>query len=76
VTPPEQVQSWQQQHGSNSSSSGGGVWSAHSGKKRRVLHAYSPEDCAKLGALYRELCEAYPKSLACHRMPLDFLVGD
>jgi hypothetical protein len=41
-----------------------------------VLHAYSPEDCAKLVALYRELCEAYPKSLACHRMPLDFLVSD
>lgn len=50
------------------------MWSAHSGKKRRVLHAYSADDCAKLVALYQELCEAYPKSLACHRMPLDFLV--
>lgn len=50
------------------------MWSSHSGKKRRVLQAYSAEDCGKLSELYRELCQAFPKSLACHRMPLDFLV--
>jgi hypothetical protein len=73
ITPPDQAHSWQQQHGS-SSSGVGGVWSSHSGKKRRVLQAYSAEDCGKLSELYRELCQAFPKSLACHRMPLDFLV--
>lgn len=77
ITAPEQTQSWQQQQqqGGSGSSSSGGIWSPHSGKKRRVLHAYSADDRAKLVSLYQELCEAYPKSLACHRMPLDFLVS-
>jgi hypothetical protein len=51
------------------------AWSPHSGKKRRLLQQYSPEEREKLTQLYEELCETYPKSLACHRMPLDFLVS-
>jgi len=85
IHPPQHTHSWQQQHqqqqqgagsssSSSSSSSSGGVWSAHSGKKRRVLQSYSGSEVQSLVGLYRELCEAYPKSLACHRMPLDFLV--
>jgi tetratricopeptide (TPR) repeat protein len=53
---------------------GAGLWSAHSGKKRRLLQQYSPEERDKLGALYDSLAQSYRTSLAVQRMPLDFLV--
>ncbi|KAF8055089.1 NAA15 [Scenedesmus sp. PABB004] len=57
-------------------SGGGGLWSPHSGKKRRTLQRYSAEERAALGALYEGLRADHPKSLACARIPLDFLEGD
>jgi hypothetical protein len=59
----------------SSSSSSSSVWSPHSGKKRRLLQVYSEDERAKLVALYEELAQQYPKSMACQRIPLDFLVG-
>lgn len=81
IQPPAEGQTWQQQQqqqnadnaSSKCSSSRG--WSPHSGKKRRVLQHYSDAERHKLSELYQQLCESYPKSLACHRIPLDFLVG-
>jgi peptide alpha-N-acetyltransferase len=60
----------------SSSSSSSSVWSPHSGKKRRLLQAYSEDEWAKLVALYDSLAQQYPKSMACQRIPLDFLVGE
>jgi tetratricopeptide (TPR) repeat protein len=82
IKPPSNGQSWQQQQqqsGSSEaapSSSSSSVWSPHSGKKRRLLQAYSEEERGKLLALYGALAEQYPKSMACQRIPLDFLVSD
>ncbi|WIA19181.1 hypothetical protein OEZ85_003826 [Tetradesmus obliquus] len=85
IQPPKDGQTWQQQQqaaaagGSSSeaarSSSSSSVWSPHSGKKRRLLQAYSEEQRGKLVALYGALGQQYPKSMACQRIPLDFLVG-
>ncbi|WIA39458.1 hypothetical protein OEZ86_005557 [Tetradesmus obliquus] len=86
IQPPSEGQTWQQQQqqaaaaaGSSSeaarSSSSSSVWSPHSGKKRRLLQAYSEEQRGKLVALYGALGQQYPKSMACQRIPLDFLVG-
>lgn len=81
IKPPADGQSWQQQQAaaaggaSPNSSSSSSVWSPHSGKKRRVLQAYSDGERQRLSELYQQLCESYPKSMACHRIPLDFLVS-
>lgn len=85
IQPPKDGQTWQQQQqaaaagGSSSeaarSSSSSSVWSPHSGKKRRLLQAYSEEQRGKLVALYGALGQQYPKSMACQRIPLDFLVS-
>eukprot|EP00883_Tetradesmus_obliquus_P003971 jgi/Sobl393_1/14285/SZX72387.1 len=86
IQPPSEGQTWQQQQqqaaaaaGSSSeaapSSSSSSVWSPHSGKKRRLLQVYSEEQRGKLVALYGALAQQYPKSMACQRIPLDFLVG-
>jgi peptide alpha-N-acetyltransferase len=85
---PSNGQSWQQQQqqaaaaaGSSSEaapsgSSSSSVWSPHSGKKRRLLQLYSEDERAKLVSLYDSLMQQYPKSMACQRIPLDFLVGE
>jgi tetratricopeptide (TPR) repeat protein len=89
IKPPSNGQSWQQQQqaaaadassseaapSSSSSSSSAAVWSPHSGKKRRLLQVYSEEERSKLVALYEALGQQYPKSMACQRIPLDFLVS-
>lgn len=36
--------------------------------------SWNQEERAKLSSLYHELQEAYPRSLACKRVPLDFKV--
>jgi peptide alpha-N-acetyltransferase len=81
--------SWQQPANSgnnnNNSSSGGQqqqqqqrphgeFW--HGGKgRRRLLQSYSAEERGVLQGVYDELIAEHPKSAACQRIPLDFLVG-
>jgi hypothetical protein len=38
--------------------------------------SYSPEQVEKLGQIYADLCQKYPRSAASKRIPLDFLEGD
>lgn len=56
-------------------SSSGQPWVGSGGGSSLLGVALSAEQRAGLGALYEELQGSYPRSSACKRIPLDFLVG-